>query len=296
MRRISLAALVLSVTPGLVLNGQSQAPARFEVASVKPDPKQDRGGPQKFGEFSMPTVQILAGGRVESYGHMLRTLIGYAYDVNEIHQRIEGKQDVLETEFNISARAASESLTPAEAKAMLRTLLEERFQLRWRLQPRGIDSYLLVPARDDGRPGAALRPFTGDCEARKNNPSVPFDSPDFEQQRRCGGWSAINHRQRAVGMSMAAIAERLTMFMAAPVSDRTGWTGLFTFDVVADTTNTPYQELLRQRAPGFLRAPQQNDLPQLLDVLRSDLGLRLVKERSTIDDFIVERVEPLIEN
>jgi uncharacterized protein (TIGR03435 family) len=86
------------------------------------------------------------------------------------------------------------------------------------------------------------------------------------------------------------------MFMAAPVSDRTGWTGLFTFDVVADTTYTPYQELLRQRTPGFFSEPKPSDLPQLLDVLRSELGLRLVKEPSTINDFVIERVEPLIEN
>ncbi len=276
-------------------SAQSPAPLRFEVASIKPDPKQDRGGPQKLGEFSMPVVRILPGGRVESYGHMLRNLIAFAYEINTIHQRIEGKQDILEMEFNISAKAAGESLTPAEARAMVRTLLEERFQLRARLQPREMDSYLMVPAREDSRPGAALRPFTGDCEARLKNPSVPFDSPDFEAQRRCG-WSAINQRQRAIGQSMAAIAERLTTLMAAPVTDRTGWTGLFTFDVVGDTSNMPYQDVIRQQAPGFLGTPKPSELPQLLDVFRSELGLRLVKERTTINDLVVERVEPLIEN
>ena len=294
MRRITLAALVLFVSSTL-LTAQSSAPARFEVASVKPDPKQDRGGPQKMGEFSMPMVRVLPGGRVESYGHTLRNLIAYAYEVNTIHQRIEGKQDVLEMEFNISAKAATESLTPAEARVMVRTLLEERFQLRWRLQPRDIDSYLMVPARDDGRPGAALRPFAGDCEARAKNASVRFESPDYEAQARCA-WSGINNRQRAVGQSMAAIAERLTMFMATPVSDRTGWPGLFTFDIVADTRNMPYQALLSQRTAGALGAPLASDAPQLLDAFRSELGLRLVKERTTVNDFVVERVEPLIEN
>ena len=31
-------------------------------------------------------------------------------------------------------------------------------------------------------------------------------------------------------------------------------------------------------------------------VFRRELGLKLVKERTTIDDFIIERIEPLIEN
>ena len=46
---------------------------------------------------------------------------------------------------------------------MLRTLLEERFRLRWQLQPRDIDGYPLMRAREDGRTGPALRPFTDDC-------------------------------------------------------------------------------------------------------------------------------------
>ena len=295
MRRIILSALVLLASSPPMLPAQSPAPARFEVASVKADPKQDRGGPQKFGEFSMPMVRVLPGGRVESYGHTLRNLIAHAYDVNTIHQRLEGKQAILDMEFNISAKAAADSVTPAEAKVMVRSLLEERFQLRWRLQPREIDSYLMVPARDDGRPGTALRPFTGDCEARLKNANVPFDSPDYEAQRRCG-WTGINQRQRAIGQSMAAIAERLTTFMAAPVSDRTGWSGLFTFDIVGDTRGMPYEALVRQQTGGLLGAPVQSDLPQLLDVFRRELGLRLLKERTTINDFVVERVEPLIEN
>src|SRR4030095_1665890 len=71
-------------------------------------------------------------------------------------------------------KAPADSLTVAEARPMVRTLLEERFQLRWRLQPREVDGYLLIAARDDGRPGPALQPFTGDCEARKSNTSVRF--------------------------------------------------------------------------------------------------------------------------
>lgn len=294
MRNATLGVFVfVSCAVGLI--AQSPAPARFEVASVKPDPKQDRGGPQKLGELSLPMVRILPGGRVESYGHTLRNLIAYAYDINTIHQRIEGEQDVLEMEFNTSAKAAAESLTPAEAKVMVRSLLEERFQLRTRLQPRDVDGYVMVPARDDRRPGTALRPFTGDCEARAQNGSVPFDSPDYEARRRCG-WTGINGRQRAIGVSMAAIAERLTLFMATPVSDRTGWPGLFTFDVVADTGNMLYRALLNQRVSSPVGTPLPRDEPQLLDVLRSELGLRLVKERTTINDLVIERVEQLIEN
>ena len=93
---------------------------------------------------------------------------------------------------------------------------------------------------------------------------------------------------------MIYIAERLTSLMATPVSDRTGWPGLFTFDVLADTRGMPYEAVMR--APTNLGVALSTDAPQLLDVFRRDLGLKLVKDRATVNDFIVERVEPLIEN
>ncbi len=104
----------------------------------------------------------------------------------------------------------------------------------------------------------------------------------------------MNGRQRGIGVPMTAVAERLTFFMATPVSDRTGWPGLFTFDVIAGTEGLPYQAVMRP-ATG-LGASLLTDAPQLLEVFRRELGLKLVKDRVTIKDFIVERVEPLIEN
>ena len=294
MRRIALAAVVLSVA-SVVLSAQSSTQPAFEVASIRRGQKLE--GPRPLNELlrvSVP-VRVLPGGRVESSGHTLRTLIAAAYNVNTVYQKVEGKQDVLDMAFEISARAAASSLTSAEAKAMMRTVLEGRFGLRWRLQPREVDGYLLTPAREDGQPGPRLRAFTDDCALRAGNVGIFFDSPDYEQKGRCG-WSGINGRQRAVGVSTAALAERLTSLMAAPVSDRTGWTGLFTFDVIADTRDMPI-EAVRAQARGIrLGPPLPIDAPYLLEVFRRELGLKLVKDRTTINDFIVERIEPLIEN
>lgn len=286
--------LVIVVLCGLTATAAAQqaSPARFEVAPIKLDPKQDRGGGQSISEVTLTVVRVLPGGRVESYGHTLRHLIAWAYNINRVPQEVVGKQDLLEMEFNISARAAVPDLTPAEARAMFRTLLEERFQLRGRLQPREVDGYLLMPAREDGQPGRGLRSFPGDCDARANNPVVRFDNPDFEQQRRCG-WSAIVERHRAVGVSMKDIADRLWTLLRAPVYDRTRWPGLFTFDIRADINDMP--QTLRARAT-LGGTPPLVDAPPLLEVFRSELGLNLVKERTTINDFVVERVEPLIEN
>ena len=39
-------------------------------------------------EISLPPVRVLPGGRVESYGHTLRTLIATAWDLNTLYQKI----------------------------------------------------------------------------------------------------------------------------------------------------------------------------------------------------------------
>ena len=285
-----LALVVLFVLTGAV-SAQQPAP-RFDVASIRLDPVQNRGGWQSGFGFTPSVVQVLPGGRVESVGHTLRSLLAWAYDINAAPHEVVGKQDLLETEFNISARAAADSLTSAEARAMLRTLLEERFRLRGRLQPRDVDGYLLMPARADGRPGPGLRAFTGDCASRAGNTGVRIDSPEYEQRHRCG-FSGTNGRYRAVGLSMGALARHLAFIMRAPVSDHTGWTDWFTFDILADHNDMPI--VLFQRAvTGGTRSPI--DAPPMLEVFRNELGLKLVTERTTINDLVVERVEPLIED
>jgi uncharacterized protein (TIGR03435 family) len=295
MRSTALAALFLLVaSTGLLAQAPSPpTPLAFEVASVKLHPNQLRGGRRSLSDFALAVVRLLPGGRIESRGSTLRNLIVWAYGINSLYQRIEGDDDLLLTELVVEARASTPTPTSADARAMLRTLLEERFQLRWRLQPRLIDGCQLVPARDDGRPAAGLRAFRDTCEARVGNATVPFESPDYEQKARCGWSSGINGRQRAIGISLPGIAERLTMLMAAPVSDRTAWPGLFTFDIVGDTHEMPYIEVMRQAGMG---APAARDLPQLLDAMRRELGLKLDKQRVSVDDFIIERIEPLIEN
>jgi uncharacterized protein (TIGR03435 family) len=277
-----------------ILTAQSTTQG-FEVASVKAAPSQSRGGPRTLAEVTPGGIRVLPGGRVESYGQTLRNLIAWVYDVNTLWQRIEGgDQQILGTEFTISAKAPTPSLSRAEAKMMMRALLEERFHLQWRLQVRDVDGFVLVASRGDARPGPGLRSFTGDCEARVNNSTARFDSRDYEEKARCG-WNGISGRQRAVGVSMAQVADRLTGLMGAPVSDDTRWSGLFTFDVLAGTDAMPGTALLRQ-ASGVGAPLPTGDSPQLLEILRTELGLKLVKKRTSVNDFIIENVQPLIED
>jgi uncharacterized protein (TIGR03435 family) len=274
----------LAVTSGQLSNTQ------FEVASIKTAPEDGHG------VITMPVVRVFPSGRVESYGHTLRNLIAWAYDINTVLQMIKGKdQQLLRTKFVISARASSASLSQTNAKIMVRALLEERFQLRWRVQSRDVDGYSLVASREDGQPGPDLRPFTDNCEVRAVNPTVPINSPDYEERARCG-WTGIQGRQRGIGLSIPEIAEHLTSLMAAPVSDGTAWPGRFTFDLTAGTDAMPLMTILRPAMGLGAPLPTSTEPPQLLDELKAKLGLKLVKIRATVNDFVIDQVMPLIEN
>jgi hypothetical protein len=63
------------------------------------------------------------------------------------------------------------------------------------------------------------------------------------------------------------------------VTDRTGWLGLFTFNVLADTRDMPYQAVLMQRTTN-LGAALPVDAPHLLEVFRNELGVKPVKDRN----------------
>jgi uncharacterized protein (TIGR03435 family) len=84
--------------------------------------------------------------------------------------------------------------------------------------------------------------------------------------------------------------------MAAPVSDGTAWPGRFTFDLTAGTDAMPLMTILRPAMGLGAPLPTSTEPPQLLDELKAKLGLKLVKIRATVNDFVIDQVMPLIEN
>ena len=66
--------------------------------------------------------------------------------------------------FDVAGRAA-EPASRDEISAMVRAMLEDRFQLRAHRETRELPTYALVPASADRRPGLALRTSSIDCSA-----------------------------------------------------------------------------------------------------------------------------------
>ena len=153
-RLLLLTGLGITLAMSVVL-AQSSPPS-FDVASVKPNTSADDTGQWGI----MPPTP----GRLRIINTPLRFILHYAFDIRD-HQLIGAPEWVESASFDINATyPADPPRTEDERRAMLRTLLADRFGLTMHRERREIPIYALVMARKDARPGPQLVRSTIDCE------------------------------------------------------------------------------------------------------------------------------------
>jgi uncharacterized protein (TIGR03435 family) len=265
---------------------RAQAPvadAGFEVASVKPS---NAAGPFPFGR-----IGLLPGGRFTAVGATVRELIRAAYGLREDAQMTGGPGWVSADRFDVEARAPAD-VSIAQAQAMLKGLLADRFKLASHTESRQLPLYALVMARSDGKMGARLRRSGPDCApittpaelgpAPPPPPPPPAGAPQLLVARtpmRCGSM-LIAGLVSAREITMEQFIIRLSTFVNRPVIDRTGLTGSFDLDL-SYTPDSP--------ARGAIGVP--SDGPSIFTALQEQLGLKLDSQKGPVDVFVVDRAE-----
>jgi len=176
----------------------------FDVASVKAN--QDvKGG----------SIARTPGGLI-ARNAPFSTLIEMAFQTKLLD--LAAVPDSLRSErFDIVAKA-SEKLSGDQYWEMLRALLEDRFQLKYRRETREAQLYALILAK-----GKSLGPQI----SRSANPDCPVNpsGTDFCGVQARPGWM---NGQR---VSMARIARELSPFAGRPVQDQTALEGAFDFQL-----------------------------------------------------------------
>ena len=222
----------------------------FEVASVKPsDPRQ-----------SAVDFVISPGGRLRVTNLTLADMIREAYRVK--HYQIFGGPAWMQTaRFHVDAKAAGEP-TRDQMLDMLRTLLEERFQLRARRETREGSIFELVVAKG-GPKLTASKAETAYLRLYRNTP------PELP---------GVSYTIGAQKVGMARLADDLTGSMGHPVLDRTGLDGEFDFKI--DYAVEGHAEV------G----------PSMFTALQEQLGLRLQAAKGPVDTVVIEKAERPTEN
>ena len=271
MRRCLTVGLLL-VLVQLGLRGQGPA---FEVASVK------AGVPPDVPTGIRP---VSAGGQF----HAVLTLhdliqVAYGAPLALLPSQVAGGPAWVATErFDIVAKASGLANATSggrdELRAMMRTLLADRFRLRVRRESRELPIFNLVLDRADGRLGPRLHVEDGQCVSPSSTSASAADISRWCGFRRFAP-GAISVRgmtldEFASGISTHADVQRV-------VRNRTGLVGKFDLDVeyTPDTV-----------APGDPPATVASGVG-LSTALKDQLGLRLESTKGPVDLLVIDRVE-----
>jgi uncharacterized protein (TIGR03435 family) len=273
-------------------DGGRPGPA-FDVASVKRyQPVQGRRPPN--------VIDLLPGGRVIAPYATLRNLIATAYNILDL-QIVDSRNLIPDERFEIEGRTRADA-TVDDARAMLRTLLAERFGLVAHRESRDLAVQVLTMARADRRPGDKLRPSGSDCAPIQGPPNVsapppPPPPPPGDSVARGLPLSGASIRCVSARMTttygdhwsyrevpMPILVQRFVEMVGRPVIDRTGLTGSFDVDLTYTSESSIVDAANAPNAPSFTTA------------IREQLGLRLDPDRAPVEVLVIDAVTPPNEN
>jgi uncharacterized protein (TIGR03435 family) len=256
----SLFAFLLALTT--VAAAQTPRPT-FEVASIK---KRDPSVPFIPTRTSPPPPRSTVFNRPNA---TVASLILFAYDLRAF-QLVGGPDWISHDTFEISARAPVE-VTSDEMRPMVRSLLEDRFDLVVRKEQRQMRYQALVIARSDGRLGPKLT----QCGGSPKPVRIPRGGLVM---RGCSSVSAI--RNAASGI------------LRTPVIDKTGLAGMWHHELVFLDPEISAPSQTAGSQPPII----EPDLVSFSTALQEQLGLRLEPAEGPVDVVVIESVQLPTEN
>jgi uncharacterized protein (TIGR03435 family) len=238
-------------------------------------------------------VYVKNGGYFSATGFPLQLYISFAYKMlgNQGQYLAPQLPDWAKTDrYDIQARAQGNP-SKDEMRAMMRSLLADRFKLKVHYDDRDVPVFAFVMAKT-GETGPELRPHaeTADCPTEQpsaSTPGVVHGVPAF-----CNGIyplpSNVPGHLRFGGrnVTIAFIADTFSAGtnLGRPMVEQTGLTGRFDF------TLEWVQERPVQGPPGADVAADPAG-PSFQDAVRDQLGIKLQPRKGSVSVLVIDRVE-----
>jgi uncharacterized protein (TIGR03435 family) len=239
----------------------AQSSKQFDLATVKPYAIHD-------GNFMM---RRMPGGSFRAVGVTLKMLIMNAYNVKAF--QIVNAPDWIGVdlwEIEAKAEGVEGPLSRDESQAMLRKLLESRYQLKMHQEMRNLPVYALVAAKD--RSGKLVPP-TGD------------------QAGICPCSPGLLAPSRA---SMKLLADELSRQLWRVVIDKTAITGEYSFRLEWTPAPDEYGPEALGLPPRTAGEPPPNiafNGPSIFTALKDQLGLRLLSQKGKVTILVIDHAE-----
>lgn len=232
---------------------EQDAKPRFETASIRPNNTSVSGSPilaNRPGRFTLSNASVFE-------------MIGMSFGVRT-EEIVDAPDWTKRERFDIVAIAPGKPI--AQYWMMLRTLLEERFSLRFRREPRLLPIYKLSRIRPDGALGPNLRSVTTDCRA---TPTACRYSDSGQ------GTVKIRGREWSIEWLGGELDRR--------VVDETGLVGQFDID-------------FNWNPDPLSNSDRASDRPSIFTALQDQLGLKLESSRGNVEVLVIESVQRPTEN
>ena len=263
----------------------AQAKPAFEVASIRPSADQVTGVRVGF---------QATGSQVRVTGMSIKDYVGIAFGTRP--QQIEGPEWIGSQLFDVVA-TIPDGVPSSQATAMLRTLLEDRFQLKVHRESKDLPVYVLGVSKAGARlteskpdPNATAEPAgTVNVSGGGNNTGVGVN---------IGGgrsFAVADNQVQIRGMQMRDVAEVLTRFVDRVVVDQTGLTK--TYDITLDLTPDEFNAIrIRSAVNAGVPLPPQamrlldNASPDTLSAPLSKFGITCEARKAPLEVVVIDSV------
>jgi uncharacterized protein (TIGR03435 family) len=264
LHKLFIAFSALGFAEGDVAAQQAPGP-RFEVASIRPNPK---GSP-----FTAPgSTPFQPGGHYFYPSSAVLFMIVDAYEIKQHSITLAGLPEWAQFQlFSVDARgpASDRERSPAEnqvqVRLMLRALLEERFHLQMHTEIRDQTVLRLEVAKEG-------------IQLKESSSPVPPEALGESSSAIGNSGGGITGSQ----LKMESLAEILAGYLKRPVIDATGLNGHYDFEIrwkaaVGETA-----------APGL----SEEGISLLMANLQEQFGVRLTSGKAPVKYWVVDHVDP----
>ena len=201
--------------------------------------------------------------------YTVKRLIAFAYGVEEF-QVSGGPAWVNSQGYDITAKVPDELAAKRDSednKAMVQSLLSDRFKLTTHTEMRELPVYALVIA--------------------KNGSKLEISKPTTGRTGLTGSREGGRIRWVFTDVPLSLFAHRLSQGLGRPVLDRTNLTAQYDFKLEW----TPDQNPIPSQTGDLVRAVPADSGPSLFEALQEQLGLKLESQRGPVEIFVIDNVK-----
>lgn len=258
------ATVTLAQAPSSFSGLATAASKTFEVATVKLNPSGAPGwrlGPPGRGSISIDNLQ-------------LKKIIASSFRIQD--SMVFGPSWLDDTRYDIVGKRPDSTVANPEVWEMMRSLLAERFQMKYHIESREQSIWALVVAKN----GPKLKnPENGRC------------AEAIKAAQTCGDIQFLRFGVGIYNMPIGALVGAMGRTLQdRPIVDKTGLAGKY------DAAVTWMPDGMRPEQLEGITKDQRPDDISLFDALEKQAGLKLEAQKSAIQVVVIDSIEKPSEN